>query len=114
MWILKFDIAKCGMCGKAFIGVSGMRNVCDNCRDEEQELYEKLRAIIRYSPDRQLTIADAASILHVEERKIHHLVDNGLVQIVKSKKFLNLPGEPRGSLPGSLPNSFRGSKDDFI
>ncbi len=93
---MKFDIAKCGMCGKAFIGVAGLRNVCDNCRDEEQELYKKLRNLIRDNPGRQLTIEDAVSLLSVEARKIHHLVDSGLVQLVKSKKFLELFEEAGG------------------
>jgi DNA replication initiation complex subunit (GINS family) len=94
--MVKFDIAKCGMCGKAFIGVSGMRSVCENCRDEEQVLYKKLREIIRDNPEKQLTISDAVSMLKVDERKIHHLVDSGLVQLVKSQKFLRLFNESGG------------------
>ena len=93
------------MCGKAFIGVAGLRNVCENCRDEEQALYKKLRKFIRDNPGQKLTIEDAVSLLNVDERKIHHLVDSGLVQLVKSKKFLELFDETYGG-------SSR-SKEDF-
>lgn len=102
---MKFDIAKCGMCGKAFIGVAGLRNVCENCRDEEQALYKKLRKLIRDNPGQRLTIEDAISVLNVEGRKIHHLVDSGLVQLVKDKKFLELFDEAHGD--------FSRSKEDF-
>lgn len=95
---MKFDIAKCGMCGKAFIGVAGLRNVCDHCRDEEQALYTELRRLIRDNPDRRLTIEDAVCLLNVEVRKIHHLVDSGLIQLVKSKKFLELFEEKYGGI----------------
>ncbi len=86
------------MCGKAFIGVAGLRNVCDNCRDEEQDLYKRLRNLIRDNPSRQLTIEDAVCLLNVDEHKIHHLVDSGLVQLVKSKRFLELFEETYGSI----------------
>jgi hypothetical protein len=94
------------MCGKAFIGVFGMRSICENCRDEEQDVYKRLRHIIRDNPGKKLTVADAVSILNVDEHKIHHLVDSGLVQLVKNEKFLELFSDSLGG--------FSRSKDDFI
>ena len=87
---MKFDIAKCGMCGNAFVGLMGARNVCNNCRDEEQKLYHKLRTLIRDNPDKRFSIQEAAQLLRVDEKKIAHLVDSGLVQLVQNRKYLNL------------------------
>lgn len=87
---MKFDITKCGMCGKAFVGVAGTRNVCENCREEEQAIYNQLRRLIRDNPNRRLTIDEAAKLTGIDVRKINHLVDSGLLQLVKDKQFLNL------------------------
>lgn len=87
---MKFDLAKCGMCGKAFVGVMGARNVCNDCRDEEQKLYHRLRTLIRDNPDRKFSLQEAAQLLRVEEKQIAHLVDNGLVQVVQNRQYLNL------------------------
>lgn len=92
---MSFDIEKCGMCGKAFIGLKGGRKVCENCRDEEQQLYKKVRTLIRGNPDVPLTIQDVAEKLKVDERKITHLVDSGDLQLVKDRRFVELFYEKR-------------------
>ena len=87
---MSFDIEKCGMCGKAFIGVKGCRKVCENCREEEQQLYKRVRALIQNNPEEQLTIQDVSEKLKVEGRKITHLVDSGDFQLVKDRRFLGV------------------------
>lgn len=87
---MNFDIEKCGICGKAFIGVKGCRKVCEGCRDEEQKLYKKVRNLIRDNPGTPLTVQDVANTLKVDERKINHLVESGDFQLVKDRKFLEI------------------------
>lgn len=87
---MKFDIAKCGICGKAFVGVAGTRSVCESCRDEEQAIYNKVRRLIRDNTDRKLTVDEVVRLTGIDRSKIIHLVDSGLLQIVKDKQFLDL------------------------
>lgn len=79
---VKLDINRCGLCGKAFVAAAGASGVCDDCKREEQELYNRVRALIRDNPDRVLHVDEAASLLRVSEHKIRYLVSRGLVQLV--------------------------------
>lgn len=81
------NIRKCGLCGKAFVA-SGGQGVCPECRDEEQDLYNRVRSLIRDYPDRSLHIDEAADILRVPEHKILYLVSRGLVQLAGVHKDL--------------------------
>lgn len=79
---VRLDINKCPLCGKAFVGVAGIGGVCENCKEEEQELYNELRALIRDNNDEAMSVEDASRRLGVAEHKIRYLVDRGLIQLV--------------------------------
>lgn len=77
----QLDLNICGLCGKAFVGKSGSRDVCDRCKEEEAEIYTKVRDLVRDNPDRSFNVDEAARVLHIPERKIQHLVNKGLIQL---------------------------------
>jgi hypothetical protein len=79
--IVALDLVKCKMCGKAAVITSGMRPVCDGCRQKEQELYVSVRGVLRDHIDKKLTIQDVAEILEITEKSIMHLVDSGYFQL---------------------------------
>lgn len=76
------EINKCGMCGKAFVGREGYRGVCEDCREEEQDLYDRLRSLLRDNDERRFSVEEAARILRTDEHKVRYLVKKGLVQLV--------------------------------
>ena len=77
---MALDLVKCKMCGKATVIALGTRPVCDSCRQEEQELYVRVRSVLR-DHEKKLTIQDVSEILEVDEKKIMHLVDSGYFQL---------------------------------
>jgi hypothetical protein len=79
------DLVKCGMCGKATVVGAGQRHVCESCREEEQKLYTRVRALIREYDRSELTVQDVAAILKIDEKKITHLVDSGFFKLVMKK-----------------------------
>jgi hypothetical protein len=78
---MQLDLVECGMCGKAAVVAEGRRSICDACREQEQELYSKVKDLIRENPGAGFTIRDMADILKVDERKIHHLVNSGYFKL---------------------------------
>lgn len=79
----RLDFTECPLCGRAFVGAAGVKTTCDDCKEEEQYLYDMVRHLIRDNDtDRHLTVEDAAKELHVPERKIRYLVEKGLIQLV--------------------------------
>ena len=70
------------MCGKATVVNKGSRLVCDACRDEERELYVRVRTLLRQYHGTSLTIKDVADMLKTDEKKITHLVNSGYFQLV--------------------------------
>ena len=78
---MSLDLVKCGMCGKAVVVANGQRHICEVCRDEEQQLYTRIRLILREYPGARYTIKEIADMIKVDERKIHHLVDNGYFKL---------------------------------
>ena len=74
---MSLDLVKCGMCGNAVVIDEGRRHICDMCRGEEHGLYSKIRTLIHENLDTRFTIKDIADILHVDEKKIQHLVESG-------------------------------------
>jgi hypothetical protein len=70
------------MCGKATVVRKGARPICDACRDEEKNLYVRVRSLLRQYHGTPLTIQDVADMLKVDEKKITHLVDSGYFQLV--------------------------------
>lgn len=77
----RLDFNKCPLCGRAFVGFAGMNTVCEDCRDEEQYIYNRVRSIVRESDNKRLTIEEAAKRLRVAEHKIRYLVEKGLVHL---------------------------------
>lgn len=63
--------------------LTGVKAVCDGCREEERDLCDMVRRLIRDNgADRGLSVEDAAKELHVPERKIRYLVEKGFVSLV--------------------------------
>ncbi|MDR1916708.1 MAG: hypothetical protein LBQ58_09070 [Synergistaceae bacterium] len=85
---MPLDLVKCGMCDKAVVIERGTKPVCQDCRQEEQELYRRVRALLTDYGDRRFTIQDVAGALGVEEKKITYLVDNGYFQLIRSHIML--------------------------
>lgn len=81
---VKLELHKCGLCGKAFVGAASFGAVCSDCKEDEDRLYRKARALIRDNPDKVLHIADAARLLKVDEHKIMFLVSKGYIQLSNS------------------------------
>jgi hypothetical protein len=79
---MPLELVKCGICGKAAVVGAGQRHVCDACREEEQELYRRVRSFIREYPEAGNTVQGIAHALKVDEKKITHLVDSGYFRLV--------------------------------
>jgi hypothetical protein len=84
-----FDLLKCAICGKAFVQEAGKRPTCPDCLDEESMLYRKVRTIVSDYPDRRISVAEAARLLEVEERKINYLVECGMFKLVTGQGLTN-------------------------
>jgi hypothetical protein len=78
---------KCGMCGNAMVAEAGARPVCDSCKEEERNLYGRVRSLLRDYEGSSLTIQDVSEMMKVDEKKIAHLVDSGYFQLVMRRLF---------------------------
>jgi hypothetical protein len=84
----RFELLKCGLCGKAFVQETGKRPTCPDCIAEEDLLYRKVRNLVGDYPDRRISVAEAAKLLGVEERKINYLVECGMFKLVVGRGLL--------------------------
>ena len=85
---MTLDLEKCAFCGKAFVATLGHRPVCPECRSEENELYKRIRNLIRDHHDTKLTVSDVAKLLKVDEGKIRYFVEQGMFQLVRDNRLV--------------------------
>ncbi|MCL2684749.1 MAG: hypothetical protein FWE55_05845, partial [Synergistaceae bacterium] len=74
---MPLNLVNCGICGKATVVDEEQRHICDACREEELQLYRRVRALISENPGAGFTIWDVADKLKEDEGKITHLLDSG-------------------------------------
>lgn len=74
---MKLDLGKCELCEKAVVYEVGNSPICPECQTKQNELYMKIRSLLRDYPDRRMSISDVAEILNVDEREVRHLRENG-------------------------------------
>jgi hypothetical protein len=90
----RFELVKCGFCGKAFAQETGKRPTCPDCLAEEDATYRKIRNLVSNNPERRMNISDVAKRLGIEERKINYLVENGMFNLsVRSGLISWRPGD---------------------
>jgi hypothetical protein len=85
----RYDLIKCGLCGRAFVYEIGGKATCPDCLAEEDALYRKVRSILADYSDRRLSAAEVAKLVGVEERKINYLVDCGMFTLVTGIGLFN-------------------------
>lgn len=78
---MKLDLGKCELCDKAVVHEVGKSSICPECMVKQNELYVKIRSLLRDYPDRRMTITDVAEILAVDEREVRHLLGSGLFSL---------------------------------
>jgi hypothetical protein len=78
----RYDLIKCGLCGRAFVYEVGSRPTCPDCAAEEDALYRKIRSLIADYPERRMSVAEVSRLLKVEEKKVSYLVDCGMFSLV--------------------------------
>jgi flagellar operon protein (TIGR03826 family) len=69
------ELANCQRCDKLF--VKGVSSVCQDCRKEEERLFEKVYQFIRKKENRTATVPEVAAKTDVAEELIYKFVREG-------------------------------------
>lgn len=79
---MTLDIATCPLCDKAVVYEIGKKPICPECLVEVNDIYNKVRTLLRDYPEKRFGTNDVAKILKVDEKKIKYLLENGMFQLV--------------------------------
>jgi len=82
---MKLDLGKCRLCEKAVVHEVGKWPLCSACETKQDELYKKIRSLLRDYPDRRLSVADVAEILGTDEREVRYLIESGRFSLVEEE-----------------------------
>ena len=64
----------------------GKKPICPECSAKQNELYMKIRSLLRDYPDRRMSVSDVAEILGADEREVRYLLEDGRFRLVEDWK----------------------------
>lgn len=83
---MTLDLGRCALCDKAIVYEVGKKPICPECTQKQNELYMRIRSLLRDYPDRGMSICDVAEILDVDEREVSFLLEDGRFRLVEEWK----------------------------
>ncbi len=83
---MTLDLGRCELCDKAIVYEVGKKPVCPECSEKQNELYMKIRSLLRDYPDRRMSVSDVAEILGADEREVRYLLEDGRFNLVEDWK----------------------------
>lgn len=86
---MTLDLGRCLLCGQAVVYEAGKSPICPECARKQDELYARIRSLLRDYHDCRMSISDVAEFLNVDERDVRFLVESGRFYLVEEWKPKN-------------------------
>lgn len=72
-------LANCPGCGRLF--VRGVQTVCEQCRRETEEQFEKVYHYVRKKENRRATVSEVSQATKVKEKTIYRFIREGRLEL---------------------------------